>query len=179
MRKSDPIVRRLVRTYGQASILGENGGTAWYRESQATAAAIARETGVSVEVAAGVIAALSPRMQWRANVRAATDACAGRSYGALGTSKRAAARIIAGEHPLDVLQGPKVRAFYSAIMGDEDAAVVDVWMLRAMGEDASKSPTRKRYAELADAIATAASIVGIGTATFQAIVWAHVRGAAV
>lgn len=176
MRRSAPEVRRLVRAFEQAD--PANGGASWYRESRRAARRIARESGVSLSVAAGTIAALSPRMRWRENVLAAAAACEGREYGALGTSKRAASRIIAGEDPLDVLNGPKTRAFYQAIMGDEDAAVVDVWMLRAMGHDPNKSPTRKRYEELAGAIRTAAMVVGIGTATFQAIVWTHVRGGA-
>ena len=172
-------VRTLLAHYRRATNDDRAAGATWYREARGAAVVIARETGVSVDTAAGVIAALSPRVRWDANLRMATDACAGRAYGALGTSKRAASRIIAGENPADVLAGPKTNAFYRAIIGDDAAAVVDVWMVRAVGDDASKAPTRGRYREIAAAIATAAARVGVATTVFQATVWVAVRGAAV
>jgi hypothetical protein len=169
---------RYLRAYADADGSAKLAGAQWYRESRGAAEAIAQDSGVSLEVAAGVIAALSPRVQWRANVRNAADACAGRPYGALGNSKRAAARIIAGEHPLEVLGGLKTRAFFQAITGDDDAAVIDVWMLRAAGDDPAKGATRARYGVLADTLRSAARKVGVPTADFQAIIWTHVRGSA-
>jgi hypothetical protein len=171
-------VRTLLRHYRRATADDRAAGARWYREARGAAVAIAADSGVSVDVAAGTIAALSPRMRWDANVRAAAAACAGRPYGALGNSKRAAARIIAGEPPADVLAGAKVSAFYRAIMGDDGAAVVDVWMARAVGDDAAAGIRPKRYREIAAAIARAASVVGVSAAAFQATVWVVVRGSA-
>jgi hypothetical protein len=167
--------RRMLRHYAAAD--PDNGGRSWYRESRKQARRIARETGVTASVAAGVIAAFSPRQQWKTNVRMAEDACrTGTSSSGLGQSRRAAQRILDGERPLDVLNGPKVRAFYRAIMGDESAAVVDVWMLRAMGLGEAIAP--KDYPTAALAIERAARKTEVTTATFQAIVWTHVRGRA-
>jgi hypothetical protein len=169
---------RLLEHWNASSDHEREEGERWYREARGAAVAIAEGTDVDERTAAGVIAALSPRMRWNQNIRAAQRACAREPYGALGTSKRAAARILAGEDPTTVLQGPKVRAFFGNIMGDLDAVTVDVWMLRAMGEPDGSSPTRKRYLHLADAVRTAAAVVGVAPAILQAAVWIHVRGAA-
>lgn len=151
-------------------------GAKWYRESRRWARLIARETGVTVAQAAGVIAALSPRMRWGANVTLAHDLCAGREVqGVFRANLAKAQRILAGERPLDVLGGPKVRAFYRAIMGDGEAVVIDVWMLRAIGW-AKKTLTAREYEEVADHLREAAKAAGIDPADFQAIVWTQVRG---
>jgi hypothetical protein len=152
-------------------------GGQWYREGRREARALAARHGVSVRAAAGVIAALSPRMRWSVNLTAADNLLAGEpnervaGYNANVVKAR---RIANGERPLDVLGGPKVRAFYRAIMGEREEVVVDVWMARAMGvppEDVSA-----RYTELAAAVADAARAVGVPAADFQALIWVQVRG---
>lgn len=175
MATTATLERRLLRHYDAAP--QDNGGASWYRESRAAARRISRTSGVSLSTAAGVIAAYSPRQQWVTNVRMAEQACAtGTASAGLGTSRRAAQRIIDGERPLAVLNGPKVRSFYRAIMGDETAAVIDIWMLRAMG--LGEAVPSGQYEALATVVERAASKRNIGTATFQAIVWTHVRGRA-
>ncbi len=126
--------------------------------------------------AAGVIAAISPRMRWSANVVLADAICGGETVqGVFGANLAKAARILAGERPLDVLGGDKVRAFYRAIQGDPNAVVLDVWMMRAAGWTKATLST-KEYESLATALLAAASREGIDPADFQAVVWTHVRG---
>lgn len=146
----------------------------WYRESRRVARALARKHGVTLSVAAGVIAALSPRQQWVSNVAGADDLLGGGEGCGFGANRRKAEAIRNGERPLDVLSGPKVRAFYRAIMGDRDSAVVDVWMYRAMGHEAGGLP----YPEAAAALEEAARKVRVAVADFQAIVWTYTRGRA-
>lgn len=169
-------VERLLEHYALSSGEGES----WYRESRRQARRIARETGVTLSTAAGLLAAYSPRVMWVVNVRLALETARDGvpTTGCMATSRANALRIVAGERPLAVMRGPKTREFYRAIMGDEDAAVIDVWMLRAMGEDPTKAPTAKRYDALASDLREAARRANIGTATFQAIVWTQVRGRA-
>jgi hypothetical protein len=151
-------------------------GGAWYAEAKRTARALSRKHGVKVSVAAGVLAATSPRQRWASNVGITAalleDPLAPVPCFAANVAK--ARRIIAGEAPLSVLGGDKVRAFYRAIMGDQDAAVVDVWMFRAMGVVAGGI----KYAEAEAALREAAASVGITVSTFQATVWVKVRGSA-
>ena len=150
-----------------------NGG--WYRESRRTARALARKHGHTLSRSAGVIAALSPRTQWAANISGADHILGGGDTGpGFNANVEKACRIRDGERPLQVLGGPKVTAFYRAIMGDKHAAVVDVWMWRAMGVAPGDVP----YAVAEAALREAASKAGVAVADFQAIVWTQVRGGA-
>lgn len=173
----DAMRRAFLESWERATTDTSRMGAVWYRESRRHARRLAREHGVPVSRAAGVIAALSPRVQWKVNLRLADDALAGRPVRGLKTSAAKAAAIVNGARPLDVLKGPKTRAFYRAIMGSEDAAVVDTWMLKAAGWP-STSVTGKQYARVAAAMDAAAQSVGVPTATFQATVWTEVRGKA-
>jgi hypothetical protein len=167
----------------------------WYAEARRAAQALAGEYNVPLHRVAGIIAALSPRIQWASNLRGAeailhraaypevfgpggTLEGLGRSVPGFPRNVHKAERIAAGEAPEAVLGGDKVRAFYRAILGDRDAAVVDVWMIRAVGEDVHKTFTGPRYARIAEALRQAAELAGIDVADFQAIVWVHVRGGA-
>ncbi len=153
-----------------------NGG--WYKEARATARSMARKYGVTLSTAAGVLAALSPRVSWKANVRGA-DAVfrfePDENIAGFNSNKDKARRIAAGERPLSVLGGPKVTAFYRAIMGDMDSVVIDVHMYRAMGYDPKKC-TIVEYRAAEAAVRRAAAAVGLEPAVFQAIVWAQQRG---
>ena len=152
-------------------------GATWYRRARREARSIARDHGLTVAAAAGIIAATSPRLRWGVNVRVARAIAAGvdRPAGVVGANARKACAIRDGGRPLDILGGLKVRAFYRAIMGDESASVPDVWMHRAAGcEPAGATLARAIH----DAIIAAAGAVGASTAVFQATVWVVVRGSA-
>lgn len=149
----------------------------WYRASKRVSRRLARKHGVPLKTAAGVLAALSPRIRWSTNVEAADKLLGGapnEAVAGFNQNVEKARRIKNGEAPLDVLGGDKVRAFYSAIMGDEDAAVIDVWMWRAIG----CAPGGMTYNDAAAALTAAAAEAGLGVADFQAVVWTHVRGGA-
>jgi hypothetical protein len=171
---------RLVAHFEEADVDTQALGGAWYRESQRVARRLARKHGVRLSTAAGVIAALSPRIRWASNVALADAMLGGEEIrGVFRRNVEKAENIIAGDKlgddPLMWLGGQKVTAFYRAIMGDEDAAVIDVWMYRAAGYDPLKgSPAR--YREVEQALREAAEYVNIGVAKFQAIVWTQVRG---
>jgi hypothetical protein len=150
-----------------------NGG--WYRESRRTARALARKHGVTLSCSAGVIAALSPRIKWNSNVLGADHILGGGDTGpGFNRNVEKACRIRDGERPLRVLGGPKVTAFYRAIMGDQNAAVIDVWMWRAMG----LAPGELKYEEAEAVLRRAAEQAGVSVSSFQALVWTQVRGGA-
>ncbi|HSE45860.1 MAG TPA: hypothetical protein VLA89_11105, partial [Gemmatimonadales bacterium] len=131
--------------------------------------------GMGPVTAAALLAVLSPRAHWSVNVRWARRV-ARQPMARVSTpaNRRKAWRIRLGERPAAVLGGLKVRAFWRAIAGDPEAAVIDVWMTRAMGLPYPLSD--RQYSEAADAITRAAEIVGETTRDFQAIVWMQVRG---
>lgn len=137
---------------------------------------------VGVEMAAGVIAALSPRMPWGRNKELAVRAFAdGHASGTLGNSVRAANRILGGDDPLEVLKGDKVRNFYLSILGGTDSVTVDRHALEVyLGKrfkDAERPAVGKRlYREVSAAYVQAAHIQVATTfpltpVQVQAITW--------
>lgn len=178
--------RRIRRAYADASAADRADGMAWYATANAAADAIGARYGLPRHAAAGIIAALSPRQQWAANVRAAERVAAAAANGdaappkvGLGSNVAKAWRIANGEDPDSVLGGPKVRAFYANITGDLRAVTVDVWAARAAyGRADAPVPAGRRYARLADAYRAVADSLGVAPRDLQAAVWVHVRGAA-
>jgi hypothetical protein len=177
-----PMTRRILRAYDDAAPEHRADGERWYATARRTAELLAGEYGSTVDRAAGVIAALSPRCQWRPNVegarrmlqaaslRAPEPVCAG-----TGANRRKAWAIACGADPDAVLSGPKVRAFYANIIGDDDAVTVDVWAARA-AVGRTVEPKGRTYDRIAEAYRRAAVRRGLTPREMQATVWCAVRG---
>jgi hypothetical protein len=120
---------------------------AWYFEANAFARELSERHGVSIEIAAGVISAVSPRMPWLRN-KTVADAVLGsfRQYSAMGALDAArhigmalsanvsmAVRIARGEAIETTLTGIKRRSFYNNIVAPmtSDAVTVDTWVMVA------------------------------------------------
>lgn len=160
-------------------------GIDWYEHAHTLARVLAGQHGISVEQTAGVLAALSPQLSWPRNVTYAEQFLATGDAPVLGRSKRAAARIVAGEPPPSVLQGPKVRAFFANIVDPDgsDAVTVDrhahdVAVGQRFG-DARRSLLGRQggYDLLAAAFRLAAAKVGLAPSAVQAITWLAWRAA--
>jgi len=174
------MVRRLARILAEAADEQWSKGTFWYASAHSFACQLADEHDVTVECAAGVIAALSPRLPWDQNVAAARQLFATGDAPVLGSSKAKALRIRAGESPVDVLGGDKVIAFYRCVLFPAndtyvcvDRHAVDA-ALGAKGTDASRKRILERkggYEIVADAYRRAAERFGVAPAQAQAIVW--------
>lgn len=168
-----------MRLWRAASPATREAGRTWYAAAWEIACDIYPERP---DIAAGVLAALSPRCQWRVNVAWARALVAAARAGAEcpavhTTAMRAQAwRIAQGAPALDVLNGLKVRAFYSNIMGDRSAVTVDVWMARVADPRLGERFGRPAYRRVAAAITRAAEIAGVDPATMQAAVWIQARG---
>lgn len=165
-------------------------GRAWYADQREIVRLLAQRHGVSAECVAAVVSALSPQTRWSANIAGAARLLAAWSAGETAAPRNAtlyyknaekAWRILTGEVSADAAfkNGPKTRAFWRNLSGDETAVTVDVWMARALALDTSKFASGIKpnvYRECAEAVAEAARIVGEPPAQFQAIVWVTVRG---
>jgi hypothetical protein len=163
---AEPLTRNITRVFRLATDGDRAVGYGWYGRARNLAEKLAVEfdgkdpdlmqdgddewTEYGVRKAAGVIAALSPRLAWRKNVEYAELAYM--TYAAmqreaegfknltpevreaifvgmiptLNGNARKAYRILSGEAPEDVLGGPKVRAFYFTIVDPSDARAVVV-----------------------------------------------------
>jgi hypothetical protein len=177
------MLANLLDAYDNASAADANEGAEWYATAQAFAGALVAGTSLSLAQGAGVVAALSPRVQWSVNMAAATAIVDAAIRGVdepivAGLSKnRAKAWAIAnGGDSLTILGGQKVRSFYANIMGDVDAVTVDVWAARAaLGEFATDRIPTRQYEAIADAYRLAADARGVTPMVMQATVWVYTR----
>jgi len=160
--------RKIVKSATDADILT---ATVWYVEAES----IAREISDDVEIGASVIAAFSPRQRWSKNVEHARDYMHGFNPRTLGNNLRMAhAALNSG---FDALNGLKTNAFARAISGDDNAVVIDVWMMRAAGFE-TDSPNKSQYAMASEAVRRIAREKDISPRVAQALIWILIRGEA-
>ena len=148
----------------------------WYHEAQEVAEDVAENLGASLEVGASIVAAFSPRERWSSNIAKALAFSMGKPVAGLQNNYRMAQSAI--ENGFDALRGQKTNAFARAIAGDANAIVIDVWMIRAAGLDASKGVNKTQYNELSEAVRVVANEMGITPRTCQALIWIVKRGSA-
>lgn len=150
---------------------------AWYPSAHLVARDQANEYGLTIETTSGILAALSPRLGWGPNVMLAERLLATGGTldrGGLGRSLRQARAIHGGGAPLDVLGGPKTRAFYSAILtaGESPDPVIDrhAWDM-LVGKRLASPPTAKQYRMGAEMLSRAARILEVPVSQVQAVTW--------
>lgn len=189
---SGPYTKRILKYYRQATDAQRQEGLAWYCKARDLATGLATAYGFTVEQTAGVIAVLSPQTTWEANVEAAQVACrifteTGAldhlpKYPGYPANVAKADRILRGI-PGQV-SGPKVSAFYAAILGDLSHVVLDIWATRAARSKADnmakvfrqdEMPGVRERRTIDKAYRNAAASVGVEPAELQAIVWTVLR----
>ena len=158
----------------QATFAQLEQASVWYHDAQEVAEDVAENLGVSLEVGASIVAAFSPRERWSSNVQKALAFSMGKPVSGLQNNYRMAERSL--ELGFDALNGQKTNAFARAIAGDPNAVVIDVWMIRAAGMDASKGVNKSDYNMLAECVRNIASEHGITPRTAQALIWIVKRG---
>lgn len=169
----------ILAVYRDASDAHKREGSRWYHAAHTFARGLSERYGITLEQSAGIIAALSPQCSWARNMTCADQLVrTGDTSGVLGGSKRKAQAILAGGNPLDVLRGPKVRAFYANILdpaGSQDVTVdshaTDVAMGQRFASRRFPLDRLGRYERIAEAYALAAAMVGVLPLTMQAICW--------
>jgi hypothetical protein len=178
-----PLTRNIVRTYLRATPEQHAQGVAWYQNAHELACELEdvwASTPGPVERGAGVIAALSPMIQWERNAALARKAyLAGVASGTYSANTRKATAILQGADPVDVLRGPKVTAFYAGIIAPEGTEVVcvdrhahDVAVGRRCTDEERGALTSKRgYATFVRAYRRAADQLGMPANHLQAITW--------
>ena len=149
----------------------------WYSEANDLAQHLTTLGDLDFDQAACIIAVFSIRQRWSKNVELATRFASGeRDLPVMGAINRIAENIITYDDPYSALHGDKTNAFAHNIAGDILAVTIDVWMIRAVDGDTSKSLGKKAYRDLANDLTAAALDYGMYPAAFQALVWILVRG---
>src|SRR4051812_4690439 len=113
----------ILEVYKNASRSEKARGSLFYSQAAVKVRHMAALFSTTDEMAAGVIAALSPNVDWKRNLVQAAEFIAADwqrkpimpEVGAYGAANQAkAARILRGEDPYLVLGGPRVRGLYEA-----------------------------------------------------------------
>ncbi|CAB4242062.1 hypothetical protein UFOVP222_7 [uncultured Caudovirales phage] len=176
-KKEAPMLTNYTKIYADIASRATFGqveqASKWYLDAERVAEEVARNLKVNLEIGATVVSAFSPRERWARNVVNAIKFSLNEPVVALGNNIRMAnSALIFG---YDALKGLKTNAFARAIAGDENAVVIDVWMLRALGIE-KKTPNRTQYKEMATAVAIVAGMHGMTPRAMQALIWIVVRG---
>lgn len=186
----EPSTRHITRLFRQATLEQVKAGRAWYAEAHAAAVRMSAEHGVTVEVAAGVLAATSPLNSWGANVRLADAVLAAggtKTDGYLGLGLRKANAIIGGADVEATLNGTKTRNFYRSILTEgREGVTVDrhSWSVAVNHRyegGVIPSLSDKRYESAAECYRRAARILSreygtdLSPAVVQAVTWVQWR----
>lgn len=185
-----PTTRNVTALFRKASLSEVQAGRAWYAEAHAAAVRMSGAHGVSVSVAAGVLAATSPLNSWGANVRLADAVLAAggtKADGYLGLGLRKANAIIAGADVESTLNGTKTINFYRSILTEgREGVTIDrhSWSVavnfRYEG-GVIPSLSDKRYESAAECYRRAARILSaeygmeLSPAVVQAVTWVQWR----
>jgi hypothetical protein len=162
-------------------------GMAWYEEAHKLACRLASCYGLSLEVVAGVLAALSPRVRWERNTVDAEELIAAYVAGrepmtvpvaTFNRNKQRALEILAAGTRHGVLSGPKVCAFADSIENPEcDTVTIDshsynAWLgHRAIRSGRGPRITAKRYRDCATDYRKVTELYRIRPSQAQAIIW--------
>jgi len=155
--------------------------TQWYADAEAVAHEVvsiykSRDMDVSLEQAASIVSAFSPRQRWSVNVRQALRFAHGdEEMRCLPNNLKMAKSAL--ENGFNALNGKKTNSFARNIAGDENAITIDVWMMRSAGIP-KDSPSKKDYTQLSEAIEKIAMETAMTPRTVQALVWIVYRGSA-
>ena len=147
----------------------------WYVDAERIAEKVAENLDTTLEVGASVVSAFSPRERWSVNVARAIAYSLGQDVHCLKNNLTMANNALT--MGFGALKGLKTNSFAKAIAGDEQAVVIDVWMLRAVGIE-KKTPSQSQYWELVEAVKKTAFDVGMTPRATQALIWIVVRGSA-
>jgi hypothetical protein len=178
-----PLTRHVTAVFRTASAMQLADGIKWYADAHEFAAEIAEIGGVTVDVAAGVIAALSPLNSWGHNQVLARRFMenGGLTAGYLPAMLAKARAIYAGADILATLNGQKITNFYRSILSaGADGVCIDRHAFSIAHNVRTvdlPSLSGKRYAAIAETYVKAAAILTretgqyLSPAVVQAVTW--------
>jgi hypothetical protein len=145
----------------------------WYSEAQSYALQLATCHVVSLDQAAGVIAAFSPRTRWAQNVLNAELFLSGEPVPTMINNVKMANAVV--DKGIDGLKGRKTNSFAHNIAGNMNKVTIDVWMIRAAGYDRLDA-NKGMYDLMENVIIELSEIYSVSPAQLQALIWIVVRG---
>jgi hypothetical protein len=187
-------IQRIYRFYDTATPAELYAGRVWYPTARKRICAIVDKYGflpyVTHETVAGIVAVLSPNVDWETNLYDAAQVVD--SYPSVtvvstyNKNRDKAYAILRGADtndtsaqgnvPAGIVRGPKVVAFYENLRGDDtfltlDSHAFNAWKgYRATGSKLPGMPAAERRQAVKD-YTRAAEVKGETPAAFQAVIW--------
>lgn len=166
----------LLELYASAPKDVRRRGRTWYPRTRRHLREIADKHERPLAQAVAVFCITSVAAQLQTNLRWTDEILSGTRTG--GRWPNVQEPLVLGalstRYPSRFVRGPKVSAFYRALMGDTSSLVIDRWAARAAGFDVSSTkhtiPVRKQR-EIDEAYRQAAEACKERVRDFQAIVW--------
>ena len=159
-------------------------GRDWYKTAHNKVLALAKASGYSPEQVAGVVAVLSPMVEWNLNWKSAERFCKGkgkaRGIPGFASNRNKAKNILKSpDNVEDYVRGPKVNPFYHSLLDPAyPRPVVDTQMIAAFYEGVAYrddlkfvSGSEKRKEPIYAAIETLAGERQWPVAEMQAVLW--------
>lgn len=176
------MVGNIIDTWERSTTLERSRGAAWYSDAHDHAASISSILGTDdIRVGAGVIAILSPQVEWSINLEEAyrlaldvadTGMTDDNTYRAFRRNVwRAWHAATEHDHIDEIVSGPKVSAFYRAIAGLSGGPVVDRHATRVATGHTFDAVTPRTFHDVQCAYLDAAEALGIDVHTLQATAW--------
>lgn len=158
-----------------------NAGLSWYKTANEICQEIGKFYHEPVEHVAGIMAALSPRVKWKVNIRFTGYffhiVKNGKERINLGFSKNSLRAYNMYDTKSFVPTTIKTYDFYKSILGDSDSAVVDIWAMRVALNQPKFQKTFKpdHYKIVQRAYIDAAKHTDLLPSELQAITWTVIR----
>ncbi|WP_433685776.1 DUF7178 family protein [Nocardia sp. CA-119907] len=171
-------INSILKVWGHATGEQISAGHTWYRDAFVLATKVSEIADISLERAACVIAALSPRTTWERNVVAALAIANGEPVPATLPANVARANLaMTAADPWSIFtpHSRKILNFTKNILGDESAVTVDMWASRIAGITEIELARAGVYEAVAHAYTRAAAHRGVSPAVMQATTWIIVR----
>tara|TARA_R110000824_G_scaffold81401_4_gene204628 strand:- start:817 stop:1470 length:654 start_codon:yes stop_codon:yes gene_type:complete len=178
--------RNIVDAYNSASPTSHAEGSNWYMDAHRIAWQLSGMLGSNdIRVGAGIIAALSPQMEWGDNVTEAIQLCStGKSPRQTKANEDKAILIGSNQDPEEILGGAKVTAFYHAMVSPtgQDKPVIDRHAIAVYyGKPVSKTElsrvfgSKKAMQRIQSAYIRAGKVTGQHYNVVQATTWVQHR----
>jgi hypothetical protein len=179
--------KNIVKILNNADEQTKQSGINWYSDAKFKCSTIATTYGVSTELVASVVSALSPRNRWSRNIVDADNVVSHvfqrtplRPCATYGANVRKAIKLcnesLSNEQRLKLLNGEKIKSFFLNIIGDDSRVTVDSWIMLAYAGKYKETKKRKAltltlYRKIEKDIKIVAKETGIKPYELQAIVW--------
>lgn len=181
-------VQNILNVYRQTSPEERDFWGKWYIGAHDVVSKLADKYDIPMDVAAGVVAVLSPGNRWWINVRIADKLMLFWSNDAIDIlgplsaypdSLGKALMILNGADPVDVVHGPKVEVFYDSLIDPEglrrsivlDGHALNIWSGRKVSLKEAIKPSDDLRDEIEDDYREAAARLRISPQALQATTW--------